>query len=137
MPFVNEPVPDEAIDRFSLPFAKGGSGHYWTRDEERDIFLSGGLCGNPAFDVPYSWRFHFYMDGHYFRVCLEEGKGSISFKDSPFVVRWEKIDWVHPRDLHGLAPERFVAGLKEALLAYGRDGAGNRYTPIIQVEFGF
>jgi hypothetical protein len=53
------------------------------------------------------------------------------------VVRWENIEWVHPHDLHGMQRERFVAGLKEAFLAYRRNGAGNKYTPIVRVEFGF
>jgi hypothetical protein len=137
MPYVNEPVPDEAIDRFNLPFGKGGSGHYWTRDEERNIFLSGGLSGNPAFDEPLVGRFHFYMDGLYFLVYIEPGKGSSSFRESPFIVRWDHIISVQPKDLHGISREKFVEQLKETLVAYGRDGAENRYTPDIEVVFGF
>jgi hypothetical protein len=137
MPYVNEPVPDEAIDRFKLPFAKGGSGHYWTRDEERNIFLSGGMSGNPAFDEPFVGRFHFYVDGLYFLVFIQPGKGSMSFRESPFIVKWDHIVSVSPSDFRGMPRELFIDLLKEALVAYGRNGRENNYTPVREIKFEF
>ena len=71
------------------------------------------------------------------RVYIEPGKGSSSFRESPFIVRWDHIISVQPKDLHGISREKFVEQLKETLVAYRRDGAENRYTPDIEVVFGF
>ncbi len=62
MAFVNEVVSDADIDKYGLPFKKG-SGRYWTRDADRDMYLWGGKGGNPAFGediVGYS--ICFYLD---------------------------------------------------------------------------
>jgi hypothetical protein len=95
------------------------------------------MSGNPAFDEPFVGRFHFYVDGLYFLVFIQPGKGSMSFRESPFIVKWDHIVSVSPSDLHGVSRDVFVRALKDALQAYRRDGAENRYTPDIKVVFGF
>jgi len=136
MAFVNEVVSDYDIDKYGLPFAKG-SGRYWTRDAERDMYLWGGKGGNPAFGEEIRGRFWLFLNHSLLRITLAPGKGSISFSESPFVISWESIYSINPPDLHGMKKEYVLSILKEALLAYGHDGELNSYTPDQDVKFGF
>jgi hypothetical protein len=61
MAFVNEVVSDADIDKYGLPFKKG-SGRYWTRDAEKDMYLWGGKGGNPSFGEEIQGRFRLYLD---------------------------------------------------------------------------
>lgn len=60
MAFRNEVVSDDDIDRYNLPFPKGG-GRWWTRDAERDYYLWGGITGNPAYESQEYGVFSLYI----------------------------------------------------------------------------
>jgi hypothetical protein len=136
MAFVNEVVSDADIDKYGLPFKKG-SGRYWTRDAERDMYLWGGKGGNPAFGEEIEGRFLLYLEHKLLRVVLRPGTGSIGFSESPYVIRWDSIVHIQPTDLHGVGNALVLEVLKEALLAYGQDGERNAFTPSRVVYFGF
>jgi hypothetical protein len=136
MAFVNEVVSDADIDKYGLPFEKG-SGRYWTRDAERDMYLWGGKGGNPAFGEEIEGRFFLYFDYKQFYLVLHPGEGSVSFLDSPYVINWDSVSQIQPTDLHGVSIELVLSTMKEALLVYGQDGELNAYTPTRLVHFGF
>jgi len=136
MPFVNEVVSDDDIDRYNLPFAKGG-GQWWTRDQERDLYLWGGESGNPARDEDIVGRFHFYIHGIHLKITIELGEWSKDWSVKPYVVAWEKILHLEPPELGGLKQAYALNLLKEALAAYGADGRRNKGVPERLVLFGF
>jgi hypothetical protein len=136
MAFVNEVVSDEDIDRYGLPFPKGG-GRYWTRDRERDAFLWGGQTGNPAFGEDLVWIFDFLYHGQIYAVSIDRGQSSRRFSEIPFIIQWDSILSIKPDISSGEERGCFVAILKEALRVYGRDGGENNYTPSIVVRFTF
>jgi hypothetical protein len=136
MAFVNEVVSDADIDKYGLPFPKGG-GLYWTRDSRRDIFLWGGLVGNPAHGDEIKGRFHLCIKGDTLDFVLRPGRGSLEFSDVPYVVNWDYIENVNPSDMCGLDRDFGLSVLREALTCYGRNGGSNRFTPVISVVFGF
>ena len=49
MSFSNQVISDLDLKRYTLPFPRG-SKRTWTRDEEGDYYLWGGLQGNPMLD---------------------------------------------------------------------------------------
>ena len=62
MPFVNECVPADDIDRYGLravnqQFLKGDFSYEWTIDRERNVYLR--AMGNER-EAPEEWRFSFY-----------------------------------------------------------------------------
>jgi len=136
MPFVNEVVSDDDIDRYNLPFAKGG-GQWWTRDQERDLYLWGGESGNPARDEDIVGSFNFYIHGIYLKITLELGEWSKDWDVKPYVVAWKKILHLQPPELGGLEQAYTLSLLKEALAAYGADGRRNKGVPERLVLFGF
>ena len=136
MAFVNEVVSDADIDKYGLPFKKG-SGRYWTRDAEKDMYLWGGKGGNPSFGEEIQGRFRLYLDHKLLHVVLRPGSGSTSFLDSPYVIRWDSVVYIKPADLHGISMEQVLSALKRALLVYGQDGELNADTPTRLVHFGF
>ena len=136
MAFVNEIVSDADIDRYELPFKKG-SGRYWTRDKERDIYLWGGKGGNPAFGEEILGRFTLSIKGRKIECLLRPGRGSMKFKEKPFLVKWSSLVDLKPAGLHDFDRELVEGVLKEALMAYGQDGELNEDTPDFVVEFDF
>lgn len=136
MAFVNEVISDADIDRYQLPFRKG-DGRYWTRDAERDMYLWGGFDGNPAFGEDFKWIFDFYIHGHLLTIYMDRGQGSVAFSESPFIVIWNKVLSIRPSDCFGLNREEVIHCLKEALIAYGRNGMEHRRTPIMDIQFKF
>lgn len=136
MAFVNEVISDADIDRYQLPFPKG-SGRYWTRDAERDYYLWGGLSGNPAFGDEIRGRFWLYLAGGIWNISIEPGEWSRKFTESPYRVSWISVSGMEPRPKSDLERRQVVNVLREALVVYGRDGQENRYTPVVDVKFGF
>jgi hypothetical protein len=136
MAFVNEVVSDADIDKYGLPFPKGG-GRYWTRDAERDLYLWGGKGGNPAFGEEILGYFSLYIKGVTLRMELLPGHGSRSYSDSPFVIEWEALRSIDPWNLQGLSYGSVVQILKEALTVYGDDGRENKHARSRQVRFHF
>jgi hypothetical protein len=136
MPFVNEVVSDDDIDRYELPFAKG-DGQYWTRDQERDLYLWGGRSGNPARDEEIEGKFHFYVGGTLLRITLRLGEWSRDWTVKPYVVAWDGPVGIYPPDCGGLDRPQVISLLKEALIAYGSDGWENKNVPDRIVRFGF
>jgi len=136
MPFVNEVVSDDDIDRYNLPFAKGG-GQWWTRDQERDLYLWGGESDNPARDEDIVGRFNFYIHGIHLKITLELGEWSKDWDAKPYVVAWNRLISVYPQDFGGLSKEMVIGLLKEALVSYGRDGWENRGVPERVITFKF
>jgi hypothetical protein len=136
MPFVNEVVSDDDIDRYDLPFAKG-DGQYWTRDRDRDLYLWGGESGNPARDEEIEGKFHLYLAGTLLRITLSLGEWSRDWTVTPYVVAWDGPVGIYPPDGAGLDRQQVIALLKEALIAYGSDGRDNKNVPDRLVRFGF
>lgn len=136
MTFVNEVVSNADIDKYGLSFKKG-SGRYWTRDAERDMYLWGGKGGNPAIGKEIEGHFTLFLEQALVRFILHPGIGTISFSESPFLIVWESICSINPPDMHGMRRERVLEILKEALCVYGQDGELNQYTPVRVVKFGF
>lgn len=137
MGFINEVVSDADIDRYGLPFRKG-SGRWWTRDRERDLYLWGGLSGNPAFDEPILGIFQLHLAGETYEVVLRPGAGSISFSEKPYIVKWEEVVSVcNKNGPIGQLPSGFYSILKDSLRAFGRNGRDNKYTEKLEVIFGF
>lgn len=135
MGFVNEVVSDEDIERYRLPFKKGG-GRYWTRDADRDYYLWGGKKGNPAHGEDIEGHFHLYMQGSSFEIALQPGKGSRKYSDSPYVIAWESLVWINPAP----GAEKFASLLtilKESLMVYGDDGRLNAFASPYIVRFDF
>lgn len=136
MAFKNEVVSDEDIDRYNLPFPKGG-GRWWTRDAERDYYLWGGLVGNPAFDDMREGRFYFFASGEVYWIKLIPGMGSKSLKESPFTIRWESIGRIEPEIRNHEQRIQIVQLLKEALVCYGYEGQDDGWVKNTRVAFGF
>ena len=134
--FVNEVVSDADIDAYGLPFEKG-KGHWWTRDKERDLYLWGGECGNPAWGEDVEGLFTLYITGVKLRLAISLGQWSRNWHVKPFHIVWGQLLWIDPPEMGGLGRERVITVLKEALLAYGRDGWENINTPDRVVTFGF
>jgi hypothetical protein len=136
MPFVNEIVSDEDIDKYELGFSKGRD-RWWTRDAKRDYYLWGGSTDFDSFGEYFEGKFYLLVDGVRLQVSLLQGEWSQNWHAKPYVIVWDKINWIVPRDLGGIDRAYFVGILKEALLVYGRDGMENRMTPERVVTFGF
>ena len=136
MAFVNEVVSDADIDAYALPFEKG-KGHWWTRDKERDLYLWGGRGGNPLWDEEILGRFHLFISGTSLRLAISLGICSRNWHEKPYVVAWDQLLWFDPINLGGLDRKYVISILKEALVAYGRDGWENFNVPERVVTFGF
>ena len=134
--FVNEVVSDADIDAYGLPFEKG-KGHWWTRDKERDLYLWGGRGGNPLWDEEIQGRFHLFISGSSLRLAISLGRWSHNWHVKPYHIVWDQLLWIDPPDMGGLERKHVISVLKEALLAYGRDGWENINTPDRVVTFGF
>jgi hypothetical protein len=133
MPFVNEVVSDEDIDRYGLPFEKG-SGRYWTRDAERDFYLWGGNVGNPAFGEPVRVCFRIFLAGDLFTVFLEPPEVVRSSAEEPLLISWQKLLLVSPTCPSGERRDQLKRVLKEALGAYGEAGRAGQVLQRIVVK---
>lgn len=136
MAFKNEMVSDADIDRYNLPFPKGG-GRWWTRDAERDYYLWGGLTGNLAYDDRQEGRFFLYIKGSTFWIKLLPGKGSKSLRESPYIIRWESITRIEPKIKEPEEYLEIIRVLKEALIAYGYEGQDDGWVKDVRVEVNF
>lgn len=136
MAFKNEMVSDADIDRYNLPFPKGG-GRWWTRDAERDYYLWGGLTGNLAYDDRQEGRFDLYADKTTYSIALIPGKGSQSLKELPYLIRWKKVLQITPEIQDTCKRELIIKHLKEALTIYGYDGENNTWPKTTKIIFEF
>jgi hypothetical protein len=136
MPFKNEVVSDEDIDRYNLPFPKG-EGRWWTRDAERDYYLWGGLVGNLAFDDRQEGRFFLYADGVVHWIKLIPGKGSWNLYDRPYIIKWECIARIDPEAKNNADLIKIKNILKEALTVYGYDGRNDSWVTQTRIVFAF
>ena len=136
MAFVNEVVSDADIDAYGLPFEKG-KGHWWTRDQERDLYLWGGRGGNPLWGEEIEGRFNLFLSGTSLRLAITMGQWSKDWHEKPYTIAWDRLRWFDPMDLGGLDRRYVISILKEALVAYGRDGWENIHVPDRVVKFGF
>jgi hypothetical protein len=136
MPFKNEVVSDEDIDRYNLPFPKG-EGRWWTRDAERDYYLWGGLSGNPAYDEMKEGRFYLYINQTIYWAKILPGQWSENSKDAPYMIRWETIGRIEPPLTKTPSYHEFICVLKEALITYGYDGEDGDWARETKVSFGF
>jgi len=134
--FVNEVVSDADIDAYGLPFEKG-KGHWWTRDKERDLYLWGGRGGNPLWDEEIRGKFNFLISGVTIRLVISVGKWSDDWNVKPYIVEWGRMVSMDCPDCSEIDHQEVIKLLKEALVAYGRDGRENRNTPDRIVRFGF
>ena len=107
MAFVNEIVSDADIDAYGLPFEKG-KGHWWTRDKERDLYLWGGECGNPAWGEDIEGQFSFYVDRVKLRFTLSLGVWSADWHVKPYIVVWDRLVRIDPPDCRGLNQARVI-----------------------------
>ncbi len=136
MTFVNEIISDADIEAYELDFGKGTE-HWWTRDKERDLYLFGGIGGNPLWDEEIVGRFNLYIAGVKLKVELSPGEWSKNWYAKPYVITWNSLKWIKPSDCGGLQRQQVIALLKEALAAYGRDGCENKNTQDRVVVFCF
>jgi hypothetical protein len=136
MPFVNEIVSDADIDAYGLEFKKGGE-YWWTRDKERDLYLWGGCTDFASFGEFTEGRFFLLVDGVQLEISVLKGTWSQNWHVKPYIIVWDEIRWIRPSDFGGITKERVVEVLKEALVAYGRDGELNLNVPERIVSFGF
>jgi hypothetical protein len=136
MPFVNEQVTDAEIDAYGLSLEKG-KGHWWTRDRQRDFVLWGGECGNPARGQELHGRFRLYIAGTKLELGISLGHWSKNWHVKPYQVGWVQLLWLDPSGCGGLDRGQVIGVLKEALVAYGRNGRENLNTPERIVQFGF
>lgn len=134
MPFANQVLSDDDIERYGLPFSKGSSCH-WTRDAERDYFLWGGLIGNPAFDDWQEGDFVLYVDGIEYHVMLEPGLNGLDSSSGTYVVHWSRILSINPEPDIGDS-DHILEILAEALVAYGVNGSA-AITSNVRVEVVF
>ena len=134
--FVNEIVSDADIDAYGLPFKKG-KGHWWTRDKERDLYLWGGECGNPARGEDIEGQFSFFVDRVKLRFTLSLGDWSADWHVKPYIVAWDRLVRIDPPNCGGLNQARVIGLIKEALVVYGSDGRENHNVPDRIVRFGF
>jgi hypothetical protein len=136
MAFVNERVSDEDIDAYELSMEKG-KGHWWTRDKERNLYLWGGERGNPARGQEMHGYFYLFISGIRLRLAISLGQWSKNWHVKPYVVAWDQLLWIDPPDCGGLDRTAVINLLKEALVAYGRNGRENLNTPDRITNFGF
>ena len=136
MGFINEVVSDADIDRYGLPFRKG-SGRWWTRDRERDLYLWGGLSGNPAFDEPILGIFQLHLAGETYEVVLRPGAGSMNYSETPYVIAWESVIEINPSPGSSENREEILSVLRQGLVVYGEDGMENKYAPIREIICSF
>lgn len=136
MSFKNEVASDEDIDRYNLPFPKGG-GRWWTRDAERDYYLWGGLSGNLAFDDMQEGRFFLYVKGKTYWVKLLQGKGSESLRESPYIIKWDSLARIEPTISEPDKYAQITGILKEALIVYGYEGQDDNWVKNAKVVIDF
>lgn len=136
MAFKNEVVSDEDIERYQLPFRKGG-GRWWTRDVERDAYLWGGLTGNPAFDEMQEGCFYFYFKGKIHKVILSADVDLYYDNEKSYSVVWKNVLRIAPSMGQGDDEDCFLMALKEALNAYGLDGETRARNKNVIIFFGF
>ena len=136
MPFVNETVSDADIDHYGLPFEKGRL-RYWTHDRDRHRYLWGGMAGNPAYDDIREGRFRLFTNNTLYYIAIEPGVVPKTYKIKPVRLEWKNILQISPKPDTSELRQQILAELKEALLVYGIDGRGNKYTQDREIIFGF
>lgn len=136
MPFVNETVSDADIDHYGLPFQKGRL-QYFTHDSATQRYLWGGMSGNPAYDDIREGRFHLFTNNQLYRIVIQPGEVTRTYKISPYKLEWKEIISITPEPGNAELRGQILDELKEALLVYGVDGRENKYTQNRQILFGF
>ncbi|MEB3333754.1 MAG: hypothetical protein VKP70_02080 [Cyanobacteriota bacterium] len=136
MAFKNEKVSDADIDRYKLPFKKGDR-RWWTRDAERDYYLWGGLCGNPAFEREQEGWFYLYVDEVIYWIKMYPDTFSPDLKTDPYLVNWRAVLRIEPNPRTSRKRERLIRILKEALMAYGLTGENDYWPKNWLVSFDF
>ena len=135
MAFKNEVVSDADIDRYHLPFPKGG-GRWWTRDAERDYYLWGGIRGNLAYEVEQEGIFCLYVDGQVFDINIQPGNQYEDNSTQETVFVWSRNMSIEPQP-STIALHKIISVLKEALTSFGSDGRKNAFFPKHRVLFDF
>lgn len=135
MTFKNEVVSDEDIDRYNLPFPKGG-GRWWTRDVDRDYYLWGGLVGNLAYETKQEGVFYLYVNNILYDIRIEPADFLNEDRTLETVIQWQEILSINPEPSASVKTQ-VVEILKEALVSFGFDGRKNIYFSRLRVEFKF
>lgn len=124
MPFVNEFIPAEDVEKYGLKeidkhFVVGGTNsRQWTIDRARDIYLRNVSRGREEFRNQTEWTFYWHGEELTLRLDLLEGKGG---RGEPGWSHW-KLVWLNGS--HGLpahlkaSKEQVLQDLKDALTAY-------------------
>jgi len=134
MSFSNQEISDLDLKRYPLPFPRG-SKRTWTRDEERDYYLWGGLNGNPMLDGWLEGVFTLFVDGVEYGICLEPGFQGTDPKTGQVVMGWSRGLSVTPEPPFEEG-ERIESILKEALIVYGLDGVQETSAKVrVDVDF--
>lgn len=136
MAFKNEVVSDADIDRYHLPFPKGG-GRWWTRDAERDYYLWGGISGNPAYDDEREGRFFLYVHGVAYRIVILPGESPVAKNQHPYIVKWKSILEISPTPKNSFEKNMLIGVLTDALIAYGFDGEDDNWIEDVRVVIQF
>ena len=161
MPFINEFVSEEDIEKYDLDALwnhyrtrdgmprlrlRGAVKHYWTIDRSCDTWLY-------YMDVVYSQSpeisrsgypepteeniFIFSKNGIHYDFRLKKSKDSTkSIYEKPFIIKWELIRVNYETPPHQPPTQHTTQLLKESLVVFGFDGA---YMQVVDttVLFGF
>jgi hypothetical protein len=134
MSFSNQVISDHDLEHYPLPFPRGCK-RAWTRDEERDYYLWGGLHGNPMVDCWLEGVFSLFVDGVEYGICLEPGFQGTDPNTGQVVMGWSRVLSVTPEPPFEEA-ERIESILKEALIVYGLDGVQETSAKVrVDVDF--
>jgi hypothetical protein len=147
MAFLNEYVSPEDIKKYKLdekflrshPEYKNLPSDFrpsWTIDKVRNIYLMGTRMANPSRDTDSWFEFLINWNGKEFFIKLQKGSGSQKLNESPFLILWDEVISIYPRDLDGAESEELLKILKEALTVRGYDGA-RKQIPNTVVQFNF
>ena len=80
---------------------------------------------------------NFYINQELFRLGVSLGEWSPNWHENPYRVAWGDVLWIDPPIPISIDRECFFSMFKEALVAYGSDGALNKNIAKLTVSFGF
>lgn len=117
MPFMNEYIPSEDVERFQIQavdqrFHKGHHKPHWTIDRERNVYLRHMQNGREEFSNRHTY--YFYWKGSPLLVTLDVDANEI---DGGYRWHYRKWDMEIPESLKQFETE-ITSDLKEALSVY-------------------
>lgn len=133
MPFVNEYIPAEDFEKYSLReidkrhVVGGVHARTWTVDRERGMYLRLLANGREEFSHEMEWTFYWRERAYTLRMDILDTTGR---PNEPGWSRWSLLR-VNATDAPAGIPgpaDEFVADLKDALLAYKDGGFFSRST---------